>query len=271
MGADVEAITAALRSEKIDVLFLDPPLRAHGLDEINNGNQDFFLDTLGRIAEGAGIAIVLVMHTRKGFEPGNADSVRGATSIVAGARLVLTIATMTAEEARQFGIPDDQRRYYRRIDEAKANLKPPADRAQWFRLESVSLENGDAEYPDGDTVQVATPWMPPEPEGEFDSVFGNAVLEEMHRRETTDLHTRVRSNGARESTPEAVFRKVGKERGKKPPLKSHIDGLLKDWLAVGIIEIANADGAKELALPNRTYPQLYMVRKRNCLGVEVAL
>jgi hypothetical protein len=271
VGADVNAIITALRDENIDVLFLDPPLRAHGLDEISNNDQDFFLDTLGRIAEGAGIAIVLVMHTRKGFNPGEADSVRGATSIVAGARLVLTIATMTTEEARQFNIHDDERRFYRRIDEAKTNLKPPAERAQWFRLESVSLDNGDAEYPDGDMVQVATPWTQPEPKGEFDSAFGNAVLDEMHQHEATELHTRVRSNGARESTPEAIFHRVGVDRGQKPPLKSFIVDLLKDWLANGILEVVNADGAKDQQLPNRTYPQLYVVRKRNCLGVEVAL
>jgi hypothetical protein len=93
----------------------------------------------------------------------------------------------------------------------------------------------------------------------------------MHQHEATELHTRVRSIGARESTPEAIFHRVGVDRGQKPPLKSFIVDLLKDWLANGILEVVNADGAKDQQLPNRTYPQLYVVRKRNCLGVEVAL
>ena len=42
-------------------------------------------------------------------------------------------------------------------------MAPRSSDAEWYRLVSVALENGDDEYPLGDSVQVAETWAPPSP------------------------------------------------------------------------------------------------------------
>jgi hypothetical protein len=61
---------------------------------------------------------------------------------------------MTPDEAALAGIAEDQRGFYFRTQNDKANLAPP-DKAAWYRMNNVSLDNGDQ-------VGVACPWKWPE-------------------------------------------------------------------------------------------------------------
>jgi hypothetical protein len=72
-----------------------------------------------------------------------------------------TLGSMTDEESRKLGVSDYERRFLVRVDDAKHNMSPPAEYAQWFRLVSVNLGNGTNMYPDGDDVQALEPWSPP--------------------------------------------------------------------------------------------------------------
>lgn len=155
-------LVGEIKAQGIDVLIVDPFVRAHTLDENNNKAVDFVMDLFAEVADAADCAVLLVHHTRKGFVGGDADSIRGGSAIIGAARVALTLAPMSKDEARDMNIPEGERRRLVRVDNAKANLAPPSGVAEWVKLESEGLDNGDDEYPDGDFVQVATPWEPPD-------------------------------------------------------------------------------------------------------------
>jgi len=51
------------------------------------------------------------------------------------------------------------RRFYFRVENGKANMAPPPEAADWFRLGPVQLGNGDSPlYDNGDEVAVVTKW-----------------------------------------------------------------------------------------------------------------
>lgn len=157
-----KALKKEIQRRGIDVLILDPFVRAHHVNENANKSIDYVMDLFAKLADECDISVLLVHHTRKGFIGGDSDSIRGSSSMVSAARVAFTLSQMTAEEATQFNIDESKRRRYIRVDNAKANLSKPADIAEWFLLDSVELQNGNADYPDGDSVQVAVPWNPPD-------------------------------------------------------------------------------------------------------------
>ena len=71
--------------------------------------------------------------------------------MVNGGRLVFTITSMSAEEASTFGIHENERREYVRIDKAKVNITKSSGPANWFRLISVDIGNGTDLYPRGES------------------------------------------------------------------------------------------------------------------------
>ena len=72
---------------------------------------------------------------------------------------------MTKEEGEKAGV-ENHRLYFRTYND-KANLAPPADKSDWFKLESVDLGNGPgwfgASFTAGDSVGVVTQWKWPDP------------------------------------------------------------------------------------------------------------
>ena len=181
---DVPACIEAIKAAGVDVLTVDPVIRSHRVNENDNKALDFVMDLYARIAAEADCAVLLVHHTRKGFTGGDADSIRGASSMSSAARIAVTLQAMQPDEAKALNVPEADRRRYIRIDNAKANLSPPADKAEWIKLESETLGNGDEEYPNGDSVQVAVKWEPPCP---WDGV-GERILEVFGRIDRGYVH-----------------------------------------------------------------------------------
>ena len=101
-------------------------------------------------------------HTRKGFVAGDADSIRGSSAMAGAARVAVILSAMTAEEAEKLDVPLQERRQLIRLDNAKANLNKPSNKAEWIKLDSVELGNGNSQYPNGDSVRAAIPWKPPD-------------------------------------------------------------------------------------------------------------
>ena len=62
---------------------------------------------------------------------------------------------MTAEEARNAGIDEDQFWRYSREGDSKDNLAPPTSDSTWRQMVSVEL-------PNGDSVGVSEPWQWPD-------------------------------------------------------------------------------------------------------------
>lgn len=159
----VEALVAELKARGIVLLVVDPFVQSHSAEENRNEEMNLVMAAWGQVANDAQCAVWLVHHFRKGGQSGDAESFRGAAAIQGAARVMSTLATMTAEEASKMGVDDGERWRFIRRDNAKANMAPRASEAEWYELVSVPLNNGNAEYPDGDSVQVAAPWEPPTP------------------------------------------------------------------------------------------------------------
>ena len=156
-------------------------VRSHRLDENDNGHIDYIADLFSRVASEANVAVILVHHSRKGFVSGDADTFRGGSALISAARSAFTLAPMSADEAGEMGVPMDDRARYIRLDNAKANLAPRALVAEWFKLESHSLGNGDGEYPHGDAVGVATAWAPPRAADGLTDAICNLILGAIER------------------------------------------------------------------------------------------
>lgn len=161
-GRLIEKIERVIVKRQIDLVALDPFVKTHGLEENSNTAMDQVAQALTDLATKHNIAVDLSHHTRKGTaEPGNADSGRGASATKDAGRLVYSLTRMTSEEAQLFGISEEQRPFYLRMDNAKVNILPPSTAAKWFRLVSVPLGNCTALYPNGDDVQTVERWTPP--------------------------------------------------------------------------------------------------------------
>jgi hypothetical protein len=151
----VEQLKAEIRERGIDVLIIDPFVSSHEVSENDNRAIDAVAKEWGRIADECDCSINLVHHVRKGNgTEATTDSARGAKALTDAARSVIVYNRMSEDEAGLASVPADQRSFYFRTQNDKANLSPP-EKAEWFRMNNVDLANGDQ-------VGVACPWKWPE-------------------------------------------------------------------------------------------------------------
>jgi hypothetical protein len=163
---DVEALQQEIERNNIKLMVIDPFVRVHQVSENSNDAIDQVAEIFGKIADKTGCAFNLVHHTRKASNGttynGDADSARGAGSLMGAARVAHTLVGMTAQEAERFGIKDMEKSWYVRMDDAKSNMQAPAERAKWFKRQSVTLPNPSSPIADdGDKVGILEPWDPP--------------------------------------------------------------------------------------------------------------
>jgi hypothetical protein len=150
-----EQIKAQILERAIDSLIIDPFVSSHEVSENDNRAIDAVSKAWGRLADECNCSVNLVHHVRKGNgQESNAESARGAKALVDAARSVIVFNRMTPDEAAMAGVPEDQRGFYFRTQNDKANLAPP-EKAAWYRMNNVSLDNSDQ-------VGVACPWQWPE-------------------------------------------------------------------------------------------------------------
>jgi hypothetical protein len=169
----------AIARRRPDIVSLDPFVKTHGLEENSSTDMDFVCDLLARMSIEHNIAVDSPHHTRKGSStPGDADAGRGSSGIKDAGRLVYTLTPMSSDEAAAFGVPDEDRELYVRLDSAKVNIVRRGGKPAWFKLVGVRLNNGTSEYPNGDEVQTVEPWIPPDTfEGLSDAALNAALTE----------------------------------------------------------------------------------------------
>lgn len=179
-GPLCEELRESVRLYGIDLLSIDPFVKAHGVSENDNNLIDQVCTLLANLSAECNIAIDLVSHARKGTsEPGDADRDRGASSKRDAGRLMRTLTGMTKEEAELFGINEKGRREFIRIDDAKVNITRRSSDAMWFQLVGVSLGNRSDLYPNGDEVQSVTRWYPPDVFNKLDVEISNRILDKI--------------------------------------------------------------------------------------------
>ena len=150
----MEELDALIADFKPDIVFLDPLVELHTSDENDNTGLRAVIAQLRQLARRHNIAVAVLHHTRKGTtSPGDPDSSRGAGAIVGAARIVFTVCPMSDDEAKELGIPADNRKTFFRLDGAKMNYSPTGD-PEWFQRIAYELDNDEA-------VAAAVPWNPP--------------------------------------------------------------------------------------------------------------
>jgi hypothetical protein len=157
---DSDKLIAEIRANAIGVLICDPFAESHTLEENSNPHMVQALSIWRKIARETNCAVILIHHVRKG-EVISIDAARGGKGMTDSARVGLLLVPMSAAEAEQFGIAEEDCWQYVRLDDAKRNMAP-ASAAKWFKLESVSLGNTNVNerYPSGDNVQAIVPFKP---------------------------------------------------------------------------------------------------------------
>ena len=247
----VEALIASIRARGVDVLVIDPYVSCHEVGENDNVAQDMVVKTFGRIAEAGGCAVHLVDHTRKvrqgeGAEVGT-ESARGAKAKTDAARMVRVINRMTQREADALGgVPDAWRHFHAYAD--KANMAPPVDDRDWFRLATVNLGNGggaagafgalSAGVVHGDDVGVVEEWTPPTP-----AVI--AASTDFQKIEAAMAGKRWRADSQAKAEPwigEAIGTGLGFDP-KGVAGKARVATLVKAWLKAGIFISVTASDA----------------------------
>lgn len=163
---DVDALLQEIERNDIKLMVIDPFVRVHQVSENSNDHIDAVAEIFGKIADRTGCSFNLVHHTRKASNgtayTGDADSARGAGSLMGAARICHTLVPMTEKDAEQFAIKAEERSWYVRMDDAKSNMLAPAERATWFKRHSVTLPNQTSPLSDdADSVGILEPWTPP--------------------------------------------------------------------------------------------------------------
>jgi hypothetical protein len=222
-------IEAEIVMHKIDIISLDPFIKTHSVEENANSAIDDVVQILADLAAKHDIAIDVPHHTSKGpADPGNADRGRGASAAKDAMRLVYTLAPMTIEEAKTFGVSEEQRRYLVRMDSGKVNIAPPMASAKWLRLVSVPLGNATELYPRGDDVQTVEPWIPPDPWGGINTFIANQILDDID----AGLPDGERYSNASAAKDRAAWRVVAKHAPKEEGPAREI---INKWLKAGTL------------------------------------
>jgi hypothetical protein len=169
-----DALIAELIRREVRLLIVDPFVKSHRLEENRNEQVDFAATLWSRVADAAGCAVLLVHHFRKGGVAGDADAFRGASALVDAARAAVALRSMDDGEAERFGLPEEERWFYVRADNAKLNLAPRPLDATWLQLRSITL-------PNGDHVQAIARWRPA------------SVFRDLSMNESADLVERLGS------------------------------------------------------------------------------
>jgi hypothetical protein len=157
----IKEVIATLLDKMIDVLIVDPFVSCHQVPENDNSGIERVAKSWSRIADTANASVMLVHHSRKTY--GNEMTVedgRGASALIAATRTARVLNTMSKTDGDNLGVTEAERRRFFRSDIGKANLSRPAERADWFTIESVQLGNGALGM--GDEVGVVQVWEIPD-------------------------------------------------------------------------------------------------------------
>lgn len=146
---DVDACIDFIKTHGIKAFIIDPFVETHSVDENSNEQIKEVVSMYRDIARKADCGVMLVHHSSKPPQgqsdghAGNMNTARGASSMLGIARVVLTLYSMSKRDAEAFGIEEEDRNLYVRLDDAKANLSLTSAEAKWFKKVSVTIANGD--------------------------------------------------------------------------------------------------------------------------------
>ena len=236
----VTSLIDTMLDNEIDVLIIDPFVSSHRVTENDTMAMEMVAKQWTKIADETDAAIELIHHTRKtGGAEATVEDGRGAVAVLAAVRSAQVLNKMTPDEGAKAGV--ENHREYFKLENGKANLAPPPEGKEWYRIVPVSLGNGDGGLLDnGDSVGVVVRWKWPDP---LDGITG-ADFEK--------AAAAIRAGRWKESiqAKDWVGRPIAKALGLDLDSKSgkaKVKGLIQVWLKAGsLVLVEEKDDHREL-------------------------
>ena len=145
---------------------------------------------------------------------------------------------MSKDEAERAGIEDPKA--YFRAETGKANLAPP-EKADWFKLTSVSLDNGSDNPLDfdagADHVAVAEPWQWPD-------AMQDVTVDHLRAVQRMIAAGRYRENSEAKDWAGNAVGSVLKLDLQSRTHRAKISALLRTWIATGMLACVEGLDAK---------------------------
>jgi len=236
----VAGIVREMREREVDALIVDPFVSCHAVPENDNGAIDKVAKTWGNVADVTGSSVELVHHVRKpgGGQHGGftVDDARGGSALIGAVRSCRVLNVMTQEQAEGAGIPAEDRRRHFRVDDGKANMQPPMERAVWRKLASVGLGNGTPDAPE-DWVGVVTRWEKPDP-------LANVSVADLRAAQKAVSAGRWRESIQAGNWVGKPIAKALKLDPDNPAHKDKVKGLLKVWIGTGMFVVVEGKDEK---------------------------
>ena len=221
-------ISRKIKENNIGVVILDPFVSAHLVNENNNGSIQAVVAMLRKLARDTNSSIQLVHHIRKtNGDDATIDSVRGAGSLIGAARAARVINRITPEDAMALGVDEHEALGIFRVDDGKANLAPPSDKATYRRMQSVEIANGEH-------IGVATEFKLPDL---FDGVTAeNARNVQAKVNEAEANQTPYKANvQAKQFVGHAVAEELNLDMEKAGD-KAKVKAIVKTWLQTKVLK-----------------------------------
>jgi hypothetical protein len=223
------AMIRVIKQNKIGVVILDPFVSAHLVNENNNGSVQAVVAMLRKLARDTNSSVQLVHHIRKGNgDDATIDSVRGAGSLIGAARAARVINRITPDDAIALGVDEHEALGIFRVDDGKANLAPPSDKAVYRRMQSVEIANGEH-------IGVATEFKLPD-------LFDGVTTKNLYNVQRTigkaeEADHAYRANAQADNwVGKAVAEELKLDLG-KPNHVAKTKAIIKQWISSGSLQV----------------------------------
>ena len=227
----IEHMTKKIKANNIGVVIIDPFVSTHLVNENNNGSVQAVVSMLRKLARDTNTSIMLVHHIRKtNGEDATVDSVRGAVSLIGAARAARVINRITPEDAMALGVNENESRGIFRIDDGKANLAPPSDKAVYRQMVSVEIANGEH-------IGVATEFKLPD-------LFDGVTAKDLYKVQRTVGEAEQNDDAYRSDVRAknwigvAVAEQLGLDLD-KPGDKARAKAIAKKWISTNALKVEN--------------------------------
>ena len=232
----VDAVIATIHDNEIGLMIVDPFVASHRVVENDNPAIELVAASWAEIADVTGCAIELVHHARKTSAEITVDDGRGGSALLAKVRSARTLNGMTEDEVARAAV--DNRRAYFRLQNGKANLAPPADVAEWYRLESFDLGNGSAGQ-SADSVGVVTRWKWPD-------AFDGVTVSDLRQVQDAIAAGRWRESSQAKDWAGRAVADVLKLDPENKAHRAKIAALLKTWTLNGMFVVVEGEDDKRM-------------------------
>ena len=226
----VQYMSDKIEQYGIGMVFIDPWVGANdGINENDNVAMNAAVSAARWVCDKTDCAMVLTHHVRKSNgDDATVDSIRGAGSLIGAARAARVVNKVSMEDAMKLGVNEKEALGIMRVDDAKSNLAPPADKAVYRRMHGVLLPN--QEY-----VGVAIPFKMPDL---FDGVKAkHAMLVQRAVGVAEENGDPYRENvRSKNWVGKAVASALELDIDKKPE-KARAKAIAEKWIQTGVLKL----------------------------------